>query len=134
MDHLIVIVRYAHKDAHVGAVFEVKNLPRIFKRLPCGRQKEPMLRVDIGCFTRRNAEELRIELIECFYETAMPRECLAGDTRFGIVKTAHIPAIRGYFAYYIAALDEQPPERIWIVRTTRKPETHSSDCDAVFAH
>ena len=78
LDHLIVVVRNADEHAEVGALLEIEHHARVFDRLPCGLEQQPVLRIDIGRFPRRDAEKLRIELVDPVDESAALGDRFAG--------------------------------------------------------
>ena len=49
---------------------EIEHEAGVFDRLPSRLEQQPLLRIDIGRFARRDAEELRIELIDLIEKAA----------------------------------------------------------------
>ena len=84
--HLVVVVRNADEDPEVGALFEIEHQARVFDRLPRRLEEQPVLRIDVGRFARRDAEKLRIELVDAIDEAAAPGDRLPGNSRLRIVK------------------------------------------------
>ena len=65
------------KTAEVGSAFQIQNDARVLDRLPSGLQKEPVLRVHVGRFARRNSKELRIELVDSVDKSPAPGDGFA---------------------------------------------------------
>ena len=131
LDHLIVVVRNADEHADVGAFFEIEHHARVLDRLPRRLQQQPLLRIDVGRLARRNAEKLRIELVDAIDETAALGDGFAGQARLGIVKALHIPPVRRHVADRLPALDEQFPEGVRVIDSAGKPAADSDDGNAV---
>ena len=74
LDALVIIVRDADEDADIGALFKIEHKAGVLHGLPRGFQQKPVLRVDVGSFARRNAEELGIELIDGIEKAAAFRD------------------------------------------------------------
>ena len=70
LDDLVVVVRNADEHPEVGALFEIEHQARVFDRLPRRLEQQPVLRIDVGRFARRDAEKLRIELVDAIDEAA----------------------------------------------------------------
>ena len=70
LDPLVVVVRNADENADVGPVLEIEHHARVFDRLPSRLQKQPVLRIHVGRFARRDAEKLRIELVDAVQKSA----------------------------------------------------------------
>ena len=70
LNSLIIVMRNADEDAEIGSALQIEHEPCILDSLPGRFEEEPLLRIDVGSFPRRNAEELRIELIDPFDESA----------------------------------------------------------------
>ena len=64
LDSLVVVVRNADEHPEVGSVFEIEHEAGVLDRLPRRLQQQPVLRIDVGRFPRRDAEKLRIELVD----------------------------------------------------------------------
>ena len=131
---LIVVMGNADEDADVAALFEIEDQPGIFDRLPCGLEQQPVLRIHIRRFPRRNAEELRIELIDLVQEAGPLGESLSRDPRLGIVVAFHIPTIWRDLADGIRAFEQQLPEGFGVVHPSWKAASNSDDGNAVFMH
>ena len=57
-------VGYTDVDRAVGTREMPRELTRIFQRFPCKLQQQALLRIHLGSFTGRNAEELCVESID----------------------------------------------------------------------
>ena len=64
LDSLIIVMRNADEDSEIGSALEIEHEAGVFDRFPGCFEEEPMLRIDVGSFPRRDAKELRIELID----------------------------------------------------------------------
>ena len=94
LDHLVVVVRNANEHAEVGAFFKIEHQSGVLDRLPCRLEEQPMLRIDVGRFARRDAEKLRIKLVDAIEEAAALGDRFSGNSRLGIIKAFHVPPIR----------------------------------------
>lgn len=93
-----------------------------------------MLRIDIRRFPGRDAEELRIELIDPVDEPAPLHDRLARHARFGVVVALDVPAIGRHIAHAFPAVDEEFPERIGGVHAAGETAADSNDGDTFFVH
>ena len=112
LDHLVVVVRNADEHPEVGAFFKIEHQARVFDRLPRRLEEQPVLRIDVGRFARRDAEKLRIELVDAIDEAAAPGDGLAGQCpapHHKSVRRSTDPAAR---RRRLAAFDQKFPERI----------------------
>ena len=134
LDHLVVVVRNANEHPEVGAFFKIEHHARVLDRLPSCLEQQPVLRIHVGRFPRRDAEKLRIELVDAIDKAAAPRDGLAGNARLRIIKAFDVPPIRRHVADRLAALDQQFPERVGVVDSAGKAATDSDDSDAVLGH
>src|SRR5260221_14764889 len=103
---MVVIVRNADEDADVGALLKIEHKSRILNRFPRRLEQQAMLRVDIGRFPRRDAEKLRIELIDAVNKTAAPGNRLADDALLRVVKAFDVPPVWRHVAHRLAALHQ----------------------------
>jgi hypothetical protein len=76
LDHLVVVVRNANEHPEVGAFFKIEHQARVFDRLPRRLEEQPVLRIDVGRFARRDAEKVSIKLVDALHEAAAPRDGL----------------------------------------------------------
>ena len=70
-------MRNADEHPEVGAFFKIEHQARVFDRLPRRLEEQPVLRIDVGRFARRDAEKLRIELVDAIDEAAAPGDGLS---------------------------------------------------------
>ena len=134
LDHLVVVVRNANEHAEVGAFFKIEHQARVFDRLPRRLEEQPVLRIDVGRFARRDAEKLRIELVDAIDEAAAPRDGLPGNSRLRIIKAFDVPPIRRHVADGLAALDQEFPKRVGVIDSAGESATDSDDSNAVLRH
>src|SRR5471032_1409051 len=90
LNSLVIVVRNADEYSEISSAFEIEHEPGIFDRLPRGLEQEPMLRIHIGSFPRRDAKKLRIELIDRVNKSAAPGDGFSRHARFGIVISLHV--------------------------------------------
>ena len=110
LNSLIIVMRNADEDPEIGSVFEIEHEPGIFDRLPGGFEEEPVLRIDVGSFPRRDAKKLRIELIDAVNKSAALGDRFASHPRFGIIISLDVPAIGWHLDDAFPAFDEKLPE------------------------
>src|SRR4051812_28384647 len=134
LNHLVVIVRNANKHPKVGAFFKIEHQARVFDCLPRCLEEQPVLRIDIGSFTRRDVEKVSIELVDAIDEAAAPRDGLPDNSRLRIIKALDIPPIRRHLADGFAALDQEFPKRFGVIDSAGKSATDSDDSNAVLRH
>ena len=134
LDDLIVVVRNPDEHADVGPALKIQDKARVLNRLPCGLEQQPLLRIDIGRFARRDAEELRIKLVDLVNEAPASRDGFARDARLRVVKAFHIPPICRHFAHGFAAFDQQFPKASGFIDSAGKTASDSNDGDAIFGH
>ena len=133
LDALVVVVRNADEHPEVGAFLEIEHEPGVFDRLPRRLEQQPVLRIDVGRFARRDAEELRIELVDPVDEPAALGDRLAGDARLGIDKSARRssgPAALQLTASRPSTSSFQNALRV--IDAAGKTAADSDDGDAVF--
>ena len=110
LDSLVVVVRNPDEDSEIGSVLEIEHHACVLDRLPRRLEQKPLLRIDIRSFARRNAEELRIELIDAVDEATAPDDRFAGQARLRVVIPFHVPPIGRHLDDAFAAFDEKFPE------------------------
>ena len=81
LDALVIVVRNADEHPEVGALFEIEHEPGVLDRLPGRLEQQPMLRIDVGSFARRDAEKLRIELVDRVDKSAALGDRFSGNAR-----------------------------------------------------
>src|SRR5258707_9235873 len=134
LNHLVVVVRNANEDTEVGAFFNIEHQARVFDRLPRCLEEQPVLRIDVGGFARRDAEKQRIELVDAIDEAAAPRDGLPDNSRLRIIKAFEVPPIRWHVADGLAALDQEFPKRVGVIDSAREPAAYADDGNTFFLH
>ncbi len=134
LDALIVVVRDADKHAEISPFLEIEHDPGVFDRFPRGLQEQPLLRVHVGRLARRDAEELRVKLVDLLQKAAALGEGFARDAGFRIVVALDVPAVGRDFRDGFAAGDEQLPEGFRVIDSSRKTAADSDDGDTIFGH
>ena len=134
MDSLVIVVRNADENAEVGSTFEIEHEARIFDRLPGRLEEQPVLRIDVGSFARRDAKKLRIELIDAVNKAAAHGDGFAGHARLRIVISLHVPAIGRHLDDAFPAFDEKFPKGFLSSHAAGKTATDSDDCNTFFLH
>lgn len=77
---LVVIMRDADEHANVRALIEIEHQACVFDGLIRRFEQQALLRINVRCLTRRDAEELWIKLINAFDEATAFSDGLADDT------------------------------------------------------
>src|SRR5262245_23964726 len=87
------ILTAANSDKHArpAATETVRSEAGVLQRFPGDFQQESLLGIERNCFTRRNAEELRVEKIDLVEEAAAARENFSDGGGIGIVVGFNIP-------------------------------------------
>ena len=93
-----------------------------------------MLRIDVGRFAWRDAEKLRIELVDAIDKAAAPRDGLPDNSRLRIIKAFDVPPIRRHVADSLAALDQEFPKRVGVIDSAGESATDSDDSNTVLRH
>ncbi len=93
-----------------------------------------MLRVNVRRFARRNAEKLRVELVDLVEESAAFNKRFSGNGRLAVVISLYIPSIRRHIADCVPAFHQQLPKRLRVVNSAGKAASDSYDSDAIFVH
>ena len=69
-----------------------------------------MLGIHVGRFTRRDSEELRVELVQPLYESTASRDGFARHAGLGIIESLDIPAVGWNLGDRLTAFDEKFPK------------------------
>lgn len=93
-----------------------------------------MLRVNVRSFARRNAKELRIELVDLVQEAGALSNAFSSDPWLRIVISLHVPSIGRHIDDRVPAFDQQLPKRFRVVYPAGKAASDSYDSDAIFMH
>jgi hypothetical protein len=72
LDLGVISRRYPDEDSCIGSCQLLDDLTSVLKSLPGHFEQEPLLRIDIGRFTRRYTETLRLEMVCAFDESTPP--------------------------------------------------------------
>ena len=134
LDHLVVVVRNANKHPDVGAFFKIEHQARVFDRLPRRLEEQPVLRIDVGRFARRDAEKVSIKLVDALDKAAAPRDGLPDNSRLRILEAFDVPPIRRHVADGFAALDQEFPKRVGAIDSAGESATDSDDSNTVIRH
>ena len=113
---------------------EIEHQAGVLDRLPGRFEQQPMLRIHVGRFARRDAKKLRIKLVDLIQKPAALREDFPAIPGSGIVEPLDIPSIGRHIADRLAPLDQQFPERFGVIDAAGKAAADSDDGDAVFVH
>src|SRR5437660_11205458 len=93
-----------------------------------------MLRINVRSFARRNAEKLRIELVDLVEESAAFNKRFSGNGRLAVVISLHIPSIRRHIADCVPAFHQQLPKRLRVVYSAGIAASDSFDKGELFMH
>src|SRR3954470_461704 len=93
LDSLVVVMRNANINPDVASFLEIEDEPGIFDGFPGCFEKQAVLGVYVGSFTGRNAEKLRIELVDLIEEPGALGKSLSREPWLRIVIPLHVPSI-----------------------------------------
>ena len=110
LNPLIVTVGEPDEHADIRALLQIQNQACILNRLPSCLQQEPVQRIHIGRFPQRDAEKLRIKLVNPSHKSPAPGDGLPRHSRLSVVKPIHVPAIGRHIRNRLTAFDEQFPK------------------------
>ncbi len=100
--------------------------------LPRGLKEEPLLRVHGQGLTRRDPEELGVELTCSVEKSAPPRVRRARPVRVGVEERGDVPAsVGGEAVDAVATVRHQSPQAVRIEYSTRIAAAHTDDRDRV---
>src|SRR5262249_21874988 len=134
LNPLIVVVRDANKNANIASHLKIEHQSGVLDRFPCRLEKQPMLRIHIRCFTRRDSKKLWVKLVDLVQEAAPLRKSFSSNSWLGIIIPLHIPAVCRHIDDGIAAFDQQFPESLCVIDSAGKAAANSNDGDTVFVH
>src|SRR3954462_4384148 len=134
LNPLVVVMRNADEYADIAPLFQIQNYPCVFDRLPSRFKEQPMLRIYVRSFPRRDTKELGIELVDLVQEPRPFGESFSGDARLGIVIPLHIPPVGRHLGDRVPMLSQQLPKGLGIVHRAWKAASDSYDSNAVFVH
>src|SRR5260370_12071381 len=133
LDSLIIIMRNADENSEIGSAVEIEHESAIFNRLPCGLEEEPMLRIHVRRFPRRDTKKLRIKLIDGVNKSAPKGDGCATYARFSIIVSRHVPAIGWHFNDAFSAFDEKLPKGILRTHATGETAADSNNRNTLFS-
>ncbi|EDT00905.1 hypothetical protein BamIOP4010DRAFT_5583 [Burkholderia ambifaria IOP40-10] len=133
--HLDRMVEAGNADIHArGGLPEAFGREMgVFERFPGHFEQEPLLRVEVSGFARRDSEERRVEFIHAFEKRAVAGRHLAGRGRIRVVIAIDVPAFARHFGDGIARVIEQLPERGRRIAAAGESASHADDGDRLVA-
>ncbi|RPK61931.1 hypothetical protein EES44_18325 [Streptomyces sp. ADI96-15] len=132
-DGEVVAAVGAGEHGRAGAVQCGRVDARLFERLPGGLQEQPLLRVHRQRLTRRDPEELRVEVARVVQESALLGGRRAGLlTGAGALQGVEIPApVVGERGDGVAPVAEQLPQLLRGADASGEAAAHADDGDPV---
>ena len=124
----IVYAAYPKKYAGLAASESQRCLSCILEGLPGYFQQQPLLGVHTARFPRRDAEEVRVEVIHMFQKSAPTRTHFARSTRIRVVVGGNIPTVCRDFGDGISAITQEPPKSLRVVGS-REPAAYTDNGD-----
>ena len=121
----IVVGHHPDEHARLGADQAIGRQSGVLERFPGHFKQQTLLRVHGHGFARRDAEELRLELIDAANEAAPARIHLAGRIGVWVVVGVDIPTVGRDLAHGIDAIAQQLPIGGRTVGLTREAATES---------
>ena len=131
LDTLIVGVRNTGVDTDVRPALEIKDDAGILHCFPRRLEEQALLRIDVRRLARRDAEKLRIELVDAVNETSPLGDALAGKAGLGIIIAIDLPAVGRDLDHRVFALEEKLPEGLDVIQSSGKAYAHADDGDVV---
>ena len=125
----VVAVRNAEVDADLGAAQVHRRATRIFQSLPADLQHQALLRIHAGGFTRRNAEEFRVELVDVGEERPVSRGHRARLIGVPGVKRVDRPTLWRDFGDGVSRRPQEIGEAGRVMDVAGKPHAHADDRD-----
>ena len=129
LDAAVVARRDADENTRARSGKTLRRLPRVFHRLVRRFEQPPVLRVDARRLSGRNAEEVRVELVEVVDVAAPSRRNLARPRRVRVAERAHVPPLRGNLGDRIDTVAQESPQAVGVHHVTRQPARHADDGD-----
>ncbi|CAJ3344239.1 Uncharacterised protein [Burkholderia pseudomallei] len=124
----VLVVHHAQIDAALAARQRRRRAAHLLDRAVSLLQEQPVLRIHLFGFRRRDPEEVGIETVDIVEQADARAINLAGLARLGIVERADGPAARRDLGDRVAAGREVVPERVEIGRA-RIAARHADDRD-----
>src|SRR3984957_20021927 len=112
LEKLIIEGEAADKNPDVSAGETIGGYPAVFEGFPCGAQQEALLGSDPVRLARRDAEELRIELIDLAEKPASTGRHLPDLVRVRVMVFGSVPACFGNDAGSVGFATQQVPVEI----------------------
>ena len=116
-------------DVHAGGrTFEaVRRYARVLQRRPRHLEHEPLLRIHLGGFPRRDAKQRGVEGVDPVEERAVLAVSLARRVGIRIVVCRRIPAVRGHLAHGVDPVSQHLPARLRIAGATWEAAADADD-------
>ena len=119
----------SEEDAAAAAIQLVGRLAGVLERLPADLEQQPLLRIHVDGFTRRDAEKLRLEPIHLREACRPARVHLAERIRVGVEVRVDIPPLAWNLRHRVHAVPQHLPERLRRIGPAREPAADSDDGD-----
>ncbi len=110
LNPLVVTVGDPDEHADIRALLQIQNQACILNRLPSCLQQQPVQRIHVGRFPRRDAEKLRIKLVKPIHKSSALGDGLSNQSRLSVVKPLHVPAVGRHVRNRLTAFHEQFPK------------------------
>ncbi len=128
----VVLVGEADENTGPTAPQPLSVYSSSFNGLPRRLQQQPLLRIHRQRLTRRDAEELGVELRRVVEKSPLTHVARPGTLRVGVIKGSQIPAaIRRKPRDRVPALRHQTPQFLWRAGASRIAAGHSDNGDRI---
>ena len=134
LNSLVIVMRDADEYSEIGSTFEIQHESGIFDRLPGGLEEEPMLRIHVGSFPRRDAKKLPLEFIDRVDKSAPQGDGFSSHSRFGVGVSLDVKAIGRYLNDAFPAFDEKLPKGILRTHAAGETASDSNNRNTFFLH
>ena len=132
-DDRVVVVVGRQADEHTGrrTTQRARVDPGVLQRLPGDLEQKPLLRVHRGRLTGRDREELGVEFVGLprRQEAALAVADGAGHRVVGRVVLVGVPPVGGHPDDAVAAVGQEPPERVGVLDARRQPAADADHRD-----
>ncbi len=124
-----VVLRHGtDEDAGAAAAQAFRDDAGAFERFPRRLQQQPLLRVHRQRLTRRDPEELRVEIARVPQEAPVPHVRLARRSRIRVEQRLHVPApVIGKGRHRVDPALDQPPQILRRPHIARVTARHADD-------
>ena len=119
----------AHEHPGVGSGQSVRCDRGIFQGFPRGLQQQPMLRIEVRRFGRRETEMLWVELVDIANKPTAAGHDFAVCFRVGVVERRRVPSCGGHFTGRVSAGLEELPEFLRRCHFAGEPHAETDDGD-----